>query len=555
MTDPFTEVSVPERVNIAALLPARAAERPEQAAVVVAKTGESITYAELNQRSNRLASGLESAGLRRGDRVALFVTPGVELIALTYALFKLGAVPVLADPGMGRERLLAAIESMKPRGFIGIPRAHIAKKLFAKSFASVEVSITCGRRWFWGGPTTRKLEASGDPSFPLADTGTDDPAAILFTSGSTGPPKGVSYTHGMFQAQVEALGAQYDFAAGEVDLCCFPLFALFDVAFGMTSVFPDMDASKPGTCDPKLIHDAANAFRATTTFGSPTIWKRVAPWCIEQGLKLPAMRRVLVAGAPVAPSLIADLHRVLPIDGDVFTPYGATESLPVASIAGRDVVPELVGPITSGGGTCVGEIAPGIDLRLIEVTEEALETWDQAVEVPLGQMGEVCVRGPVVTREYAEAPEHTRKAKIRHEDGSVWHRMGDIGRLDGEGRLWYLGRKSHRLLPDGKGFRMPVGPENVFNVHERVHRTALVGVGPAGKQVPVLIVEPLEGEFPETDVMTDGFILQLRSIGRKHVATKDIETFLFHESFPVDVRHNAKIHREELKVWAEAQLL
>jgi acyl-CoA synthetase (AMP-forming)/AMP-acid ligase II len=238
----------------------------------------------------------------------------------------------------------------------------------------------------------------------------------------------------------------------------------------------------------------------------------------------------------------------------VFTPYGATEALPVTSIAGRDVTPTLVGPIESGGGTCVGELAPGIDLRLIELTDEPLESWEDATEVSLGRFGEVCVRGPVVTHEYAEAPEHTARAKLRDAEGHVWHRMGDVARLDGEGRLWFLGRKSHRLETE-RGTRMPVPTENVFNTHERVHRTALVGVGPPGKEEPVLIVEPLPGEFPRSDVMIDGFILQLRTIGRKHVTTRDLELFLFRESFPVDVRHNAKIHRGELKAWAEAQLV
>ncbi len=541
-------------MNIAALLPRMAAERPDQDAVVVASTGERITYAELEARSDKMAAGLTRAGLQPGDRVCLLVTPGIELIALTYALFRMGAVPVLADPGMGRKRLLACLESMAPKGFIGIPRAHLARKLFPSAFRSVEVAVTVGRRLFWNGTTLRQIEAEGDGGLGMVDSADDDPAAILYTSGSTGPPKGVAYTHGMFLAQVRALGELYGFEPGEVDLCCFPLFALFDVGFGMTSVFPDMDASKPATCEPENIYTAAQEYGATTAFGSPAIWRRVAPWCIDQGRKLERMRRVLIAGAPVPPSLIRDLHRVLPLEGDVFTPYGATEALPVASITGREVTPALVGPIESGGGTCVGQIAPGIDMRLIELTDEPISHWEDVTEVSLGMFGEVCVRGPVVTREYAEAPEHTSQAKIQGADGEIWHRMGDVGRLDAEGRLWFLGRKNHRLETE-RGTRMPVPTENVFNTHERVHRTALVGVGPRGQEEPVLIVEPLPGEIPRGKVMLEGFIMQLRTIARKHVSTHDIEMFLFRESFPVDVRHNAKIHREELKAWAEAQIL
>lgn len=553
MSDPFALLDVPPRFNVAALLPRAAAERPDQDAVVVAGTGRRITYAELEARARAIAAGLLDAGLERGDRVCLFVTPGIELVAVTYALFHLGAVPVLADPGMGRQRLLACLEELAPRGFVGIPRAHVARKLFPRAFRSIEVPVTVGRRLFWGGPTLRALEADGGDGVEPADTAADEPAAILFTSGSTGPPKGVVHTHGMFHAQVEALGRLYRFEPGEVDLCCFPLFALFDVAFGMTSVFPELDASRPAACDPARVFAAAREYGATTTFGSPAIWRRVAPWCTDNGYKLERMRRVLVAGAPVSPDLIHALHRVLPMEGDVFTPYGATEALPVTSIAGRDVIPDLLEPIQSGAGTCVGEVAPGIDLRLIEITDRPIERWEEVREVPLGQPGEVCVRGPVVTREYAERPEETVLAKVRHPDGTVWHRMGDVARFDGDGRLWFLGRKSQRLSTE-HGLRMPVPVENVFNTHPRVHRTALVGVGSPGAEEPLLVVEPVPGQLPRTEVMTEGFILQLRAIGRKHAQTRDVETFLFHPGFPVDPRHNAKIHREELKAWAEAQL-
>ncbi len=540
-------------VNIAGRLTRAAKEWPESDAIIVAKTGERVTFAELEARSNAMAAGLAREGLERGDRVCLFVPPSIELIALTYALFKLGAVVVLADPGMGRERLLACLESMAPRGFVGIGRAHIARKLFPSAFKSVEIAVTVGMRLFWGGATLRKVEAAGGEGFEAADTSADDAAAILFTSGSTGPPKGVLYSHGMFAAQVEMLGRLYDFAPGEVDLACFPLFALFDVGFGMTSVFPDLDVSRPATCDPERIFAAASEYGVTTTFGSPAIWKRVAPWCVDNGYKLPHLRRVLIAGAPVQPDLIWLMHRVLSVEGDVFTPYGATEALPVTSIAGRDVVPDLVDIIRDGAGTCVGEPAPGVEIRLIEITGEVIDRMEDTREVAPGSAGEVCVRGPVVTQTYVEAPDHTALAKIAHSDGTVWHRMGDVGRFDDAGRLWFLGRKSH-CLETAMGLRPPVPVENVFNTHERVHRTALVGVGTPGRQIPVLVVEPLPGELPKGEVMTEGFAMQLRTIGAKHESTRDIDIFLFHGSFPVDPRHNAKIHREELAAWAQSEL-
>ena len=546
-------MSDPEYSNIARLLARHAAERPGQDAVIVAATGQRVDYATLEARSNAIAHGLVSAGLQRGDRVCLFVPPSVELVAVAYALLKLGAVLVLADPGMGRKRLLACLERTAPRGFIGVPRAHAARKLFPRAFASVEVAVTVGRRLFWGGPTLRRIEEGQPTTFEPARTAADETAAILFTSGSTGPPKGVVHTHGAFVAQVAALGELYHFEPGEVDLCGFPPFALFDAAFGMTSVFPDLDPSRPAACDPARVFQAASDHGATTAFGSPTIWRRVAPWCIENGQRLPRLRRVLTAGAPVPVDLIREVHRLLPLEADVHTPYGATESLPVASIAGRDVVPALEERTVGGEGTCVGEPAPGIELRLIRIDDGPIAQWPDDLQVAPGEAGEVCVRGAVVSPEYAEEPDQTRLAKIRDADGTFWHRMGDVGRLDEEGRLWFLGRKSHRLTTLA-GPRMPVPVENVFNQHDRVHRTALVGAGVPGREVPVLVVEPLPGELPRGETMTEGFAMQLRAIGGKCEASADVELFLFHPGFPVDVRHNAKIHREELKVWARSKL-
>jgi len=544
-----------QRVNTADHLLRSTRNHPD-ADAVRAPSGRgwrSATFAELDQRSNAIANGLAALGLQRGDKVSVFLRPGVELLAVTYALFKLGAVPVLIDPGMGRRALAACVAKAAPRAFIAVPAAQIFRALHPSSFSSVEVTVVNAPRWPFGAPTLAQVERRGSSSFEMVATGADDPAAILFTSGSTGPPKGVLYTHGMFDAQIRTLRKLYDFQPGEVDVACFPLFALFDVAFGMTSVFPRLDPSRPGRCDPALVVDAIRAHDATNTFGSPAIWRRVAPWCAAHDVRLEHLRRILVAGAPVPPTLVASCHSILGPDGDVYTPYGATEALPVASIDGRSIL-RLRDRAESGAGTCVGLPAPEIDIRLIRIQDQSIQTWDDAREVAPGEVGEICVRGPVVTRAYLDEAGATSASKILDGDRH-WHRMGDVGYRDDEGRLWFCGRKAHRLETE-RGLVLPVPAENVFNLHPRVRRTALVGVGPRPHEVPTLVVEPEDPKLARSGAEDATLAEELRALLHSRWSQGEpprIERVRFHPGLPVDVRHNAKIRREVLKRWAEEQ--
>ena len=506
---------------------------------------EQLTFAELETATNQFARGLQRAGITRGMRTILMVRPGLDLFALTFALFKIGAVPVMIDPGMGRQNLVACLRHIEAEAFIGIPLAHVLRLLYRSAFRALRVKITVGKRYFWGGHCLRDLRDDSTEPFVTANTQAGEMAAILFTSGSTGPAKGVVYTHGIFDAQVRYLQSHFGYGPEEVDLSTFPLFALFDAALGMTAVIPNMDASRPGSADPRKIIEAINDHGCTHMFGSPALLNRVSRHAVEHGVHLRTLKRIITAGAPVQPALLERCHQMLPDGAEIFTPYGATESLPVASIGSREILADTQARTAQGGGTCVGRPLDGIDVRIIAISDKPIADWSAVRELPAGQIGEIVVRGSVVTREYYRKPEPTRLSKIPAGD-TFWHRMGDVGYFDDTGRLWFCGRKAHRVETEsGPLFTIPC--EAIFNQHPCVFRSALVGVGPRGQQKPVICIELEPHAAGRREQELPG---ELLALGQASPLTQSIRALLFHPKFPVDVRHNAKIFREKLAIWA-----
>lgn len=544
----------PERVNVAEHFVRSARLQPNRAAIIAphgARGWRVTSYLELEQRCDALANGLVERGVERGDRVALFVRPGADLIAITFALFKLGAVPILIDPGMGREHVVQCLARLKPRVFIGVAVAHVLRVLHARQLGSIEIALVAGRKTWPGQESLGDIARPGHGAFTLAPTARDETAAILFTSGSTGPAKGVVYTHGMFDAQIRALKSLYDLRPLERDLACFPLFALFDAALETTCVFPRIDPLRPARCNPRDIADAILAHGCTYGFGSPAIWRRVVPWAIENGVRFPTLTRALIAGAPVPPALVANLRTLIAHDGDVHTPYGATECLPVSSISGSEFEAGVRVRVEGGHGACLGRAAPGIEIGIVEFGER---TRHDDEFVPHGRIGEICVRGAVVTRAYADDAKSTLAARSRIGE-SDWHRTGDAGYVDADERLWTVGRCAHRI-ETRTGTRWPVPLENVCDVHPRVRRTACVGSGPSKDQRPCLVIEPNPGDWPRSSAERAAFAAEMRALVDARLRsgspahTGFPERVLFHAAFPVDVRHNAKIRREELARFA-----
>jgi acyl-CoA synthetase (AMP-forming)/AMP-acid ligase II len=479
-------------------------------------------------------------------RTVVMVPPSLEFFALTFALFKVGAVPVLIDPGMGVKNLGRCIAEAAPAAFLGIRKALLGRRILRWGRKTIRIA---------GSPSSLAdfsdaRDARTTEAYPIAHTRPDETAAILFTSGSTGPPKGAVYTHAVFAAQVDILRNLYGIAPGEIDLCTFPLFALYAPALGMTAIIPEMDATRPARVNPARIFEAIEAFGVTNLFGSPALIRRVGEAGAKRGVRLPTLRRVISAGAPVPASVLETFATLLAPGVQLFTPYGATEALPVASIGSAEVLGTTRHETDRGAGVCVGRPVGGIRVKIIQISDEPIAEWSDALIVPFGQIGEIVVQGPVVTRGYVHRPDATALAKIADPgagQGGLWHRMGDLGYHDALGRIWFCGRKSQRVVTaEGTLFTIPC--EAVFNTNPAVARTALVGVGPPGQMRPVLCVEPRKWPLPRSE--RDRLRSELLELGAIRPHTRLIKDVLFHRSFPVDIRHNAKIFRERLAVWA-----
>jgi len=529
-------------MNIAQALTRQATTQPDGLALIIPRKRTSrgwadrrFTYRELDELSTRLAAALAAEGVRPGMRVAFMVPPSLEFFALFFALFKAGAVPVLVDPGIGIKPLKTCLGEARPQVFLGITKAHLARLVLGWGRGHVQRLITVGPRLFWGGARYKDLAATSAQDFAPPEVKPDDPAAILFTSGSTGIPKGVVYRQRHFAAQVDLVRDSYSIKPGEVDLPTFPPFALFDPALGMTTVIPPMDFTRPARVDPAMLVSLIREYSVTNLFGSPALMNTLTRYLEQEKIRLPGLKRVLSAGAPVHAKVIDRVHRALGEHADIHTPYGATECLPVATISGRELSGGLSAGNRAGKGICVGKPLAANEVRIIAITDNAIDLAEQALDVQAGEIGEICVVGPTVTDTYWEREAQTRAAKMTDAQGRIWHRMGDLGWQDEQGRLWFCGRKSERVrTPDGGLYTECI--EGPVNAIEGVYRSALVGLGEPGAQRPMVVIEPDPGVDSQ----------QLLPIVRERIAPFGIERVEVSTSFPVDIRHNAKIRRHEL---------
>jgi len=533
-------------INLSELLSLMADQFPTKPAFLYPT---SITYRELEQDVNQYAHGLKRVGISRDIRTVLMVPPGPEFFTLTFALLRVGAVPVMIDPGMGAKAMANSLAKVEAVAFIGLSKAHLLRKIYPDAFKSVKICVTLGRKWFWGGYSLSDLRSDRKDRYMPYPTNPQDLAAIFFTSGSTGLPKGVVYTASMMKAQIHHFKTQFMYRPEEIDLCTFPLIGLFSICLGLTLVLADMDTMRPAALDPQKIVANIQQNGCTQMFCSPMVLNRLARYCNKMNIELSSLKRIITAGAPVSIALLRSFKQILVPGAEIHTPYGATEALPITDITATELLQQSCMDGTKREGVCVGYPMEGTDIKIVEISDDPISQWKDACQLPLNEVGEIVVKGPVVSHEYLDMPLANAIAKVKdHQDGRIWHRMGDLGRLDKEGRLWFYGRKSHRVVtPKGTLFTIPC--EAIFNRHPRVFRSALVGVPIDGTNAmkPVLCIQLEPGDPGHNK---GGLTRELLEIGVANPLTQSINNILYPGKFPVDARHNAKIFREKLALWA-----
>lgn len=523
-----------------------------------AEDGETreISWSLLNRRVDDIAAGLLGHGVRPGDRVSLLITPGADLTGVLYACFRIGAVAVVADAGLGMAGLTRAVIGSHPDWFIGIKKALVGARALGwpgrrlsveqlptvdRVALGVETSIAELAR---SGSMQRELGAPLDAAWPAPD----DDAAILFTSGSTGPAKGAVLTHRQLGAMFTAVGDTLQLAPERGLVAGFATFALLGPALGAPTVVPDMDITRPGELTAPALAAAIDALGEPAVFTAPAALRNI----IDTADQLDADGRAAMAraasffsaGAPIPAHLLRELRTLMP-NARALTPYGMTECLAVAAIDLEGI--EAAG---EGAGVCVGRPVPRVEIA-IAVMDELGRTTGEITSDP-GATGEILVRGPHVRDRYLMLW-RTTHTSMRFEG---WHATGDVGHLDADGRLWVEGRADH-VLATSEGMFTPVQVEDAAESVPTVRRAGAAVVGPRGTQQVVVILETEDGYRPGRAGRPHPAEPSLQEAVRRAVRERsgaEVVAVFTTRALPTDIRHNSKIDRAALSRWSEQTL-
>lgn len=546
--------------DLATEIAATAAQFPERIAVIEPAGGQGAsrryrryTYAQLSADAESVAVGLRDNGIHEGTRTVFMAPPSYEAAVVGIALTRVGATLLWIDPSVGYRNVAERLRRVAPEAFVGVPLALAGRTVFGWGPRFLRRTIVVNG-WFPGALTVASLKRPvAHPPAPPQVT-PETPSHILYTTGSTGPAKPAVYLHRNFCAVYRTAHHGWRFADDPepaVDLAAFPAFLFIGLSAGGTIVVPPIDFIRqgPADVDPQAIIEVINDTGVKTFFASPALLERVAKHAQSKGLTMPTLKRVVGGGAPVFAPLIRTLLPVMAPHGEVWGNYGATEALPSTEMGSTEFLAETNAATEQGAGICVGRPFPGITVRVVEVTDGPLPRLEDARPCAAGEVGELLVSGPNISPFYFNDPSSTEKNKSYDANGQVWHRLGDGGHIDAEGRIWVAGRTNQRLRT-AEGPLFPMHVEAIFDAHPLVRRSGLVGVDDGGFDRPVICIETWE---PLSAQAQRALADELFARAAQYPRSARVRHLLFKDTLFVDPRHNAKIERHALARWAQQQ--
>ncbi len=554
--------------NLAAIVGEVADRDPERVAVIESekvgggeRTYRRFTYRQLSADAEALAVRLREIGIGERTRTVFMASPSFEAAVALVALTRVGATLVMIDPSVGYRNVGERLRRVGPEAFVGLPMAHAGRLVFGWGPRVMRRAITVGG-YFPGTyrlgalvEAGRKVVGQAEPGGP-AVTG-EDTAAILYTTGSTGPAKPTEYLHKTYVAVHRTAHVGWgssDREEVQVDLVAFPAFMSVAFSYGGTCVVPPINFARqgPADVDPAAMIEVINACGVRTFFASPALLGRIAEYANRHDVKMPSLIRGIGGGAPLFPPLMQALVNVMGEGAEVCANYGATEALPSTELSSSEVLAANSGLTLPGRGICVGRPFAGVKMRVVPVVDGVMERTSEGDALAFDELGELIVSGPNISPRYFGEPESTAKNKTYDEDGVVWHRLGDVGVCDVQGRFWVAGRVGHRVRTVD-GVLSPMHAETILDTHPAVLRSGLVGVPDLdGKyQVAVACIELC---VPKNAAEKKELEAELLAMLERYPQTRAIKHVLFADRLPVDPRHNAKIERPQLGKWAAAQL-
>lgn len=496
---------------------------------------ESMTFAELAAQSESLAGGLARLGLRAGDRIFLLLPMSPSLYVAILAVQRLGAIAVFIDSWACRSELGRCAAQVAPRALIG---SEAAFRMIQDDpgFDSAQVEVIAGSSGNSERPRLEDLVRASE-SFPVAAVEGGHTALVTFTTGSSGEPKGANRTHRFLAAQHNALNRCLPYAPNDVDLPVFPIFSLNNLAGGVTTVLPAIDLSRPSETDGEVILEQMLATGTTTCTLSPSLLRAASSAACRRNLSLHGLRRCASGGAPVSLDDVAACRKMAP-SAEVHLLYGSTEVEPIAHIAYSPA--EFKGE--DDEGVCVGTIAAGLEHHLVRLTREPILLGDNGWEdweVSPGSPGELVVAGEHVCAGYYRNPEAFSRSKIRDENGRVWHRTGDVCRIDSPGRLWIIGRV-HNAIRRGNSILYPIRPEIAMKRIPFVETAAYLGLPDAElgeRACAVFTTRPGVSSH-------DAFAAVRMALQSERIPVDELKRV---DAIPLDPRHHSKVEYAVLR--------